>query len=192
WPVLTLAAMSVGLLLAMRLVSSLKAGVGQVVGGVKRFSLGDIYFPLVVALLWVLYVHGDERRLLLYAIPLLLLTLSDASARLVGVYYGRWRYATPEGFKSHEGSVAFFLCSFLCVHIPLLLLSDRGRAETLLIAVLLAWLATMFEAVAWGGVGNLVLALVSPPLFILYLGLSGWELVIRLAGGGGGGWRRRG
>jgi phytol kinase len=189
WPVVTLAALSVGLLLAMRLVSSLKAGVGQVVGGVRRFSLGEIYFPLVVALLWVLYVHGDEtrpeRRLLLYVIPLLLLTLSDASAALVGVYYGRWRYATPEGFKSHEGSAAFFLCSFLCVHVPLLLLSDRGRAETLLTAVLLAWLATMFEAVAWGGLDNLILPLVSHLLLILYWDLSVGELLMRLAVTGG-------
>src|SRR5262249_62058169 len=123
---------------------------------------------------------------------LFLQTFSDALAAVGAVIYGPLRSAPPDGMKTFEGSLAFFLCSFVCVHVPLLLLTDRGRAETLLIAVLLAWLATMFEAIAWGGLGNLVLALVSPPLFILYLGLSGWELVIRLAGGGGGGWRRRG
>src|SRR5207248_6187645 len=117
-----------------------------------------VYFPLAVCVLWLLYLNtGDGepvRSRIGYLVPLLLLTLSDALAALVGVAYGRFQYTTPDGFKSLEGSFAFFLCSFVCVHVPLLLLTDRGRAETLLIAVLLAWLATMFEAIAWGGLDN--------------------------------------
>jgi phytol kinase len=175
WPVLVLGVLSVALLLTLRAVSPLRAGLGQVVGGVSRFSLGEIYFPLAVAVLWLLYLYeGDDdpaRRLLGYLVPLLLLTISDALAALVGVNYGQFQYSTPDGVKSFEGSLAFFLCSFVCVHVPLLLLSDRGRAETLLIAVLLAWLATMFEAIAWGGLDNLIL----PPIAHLLLVIH-WDL----------------
>jgi phytol kinase len=175
WPVLVLCVLSVLLLVGLRTVKALKAGVGQVVNSVSRESFGDIYFPLSVSVLWLLYLYtGDgepERRLLGYLIPLLLLTLSDALAALIGVGYGRHQYSTPDGAKSFEGSLAFFLCSFMCVHVPLLLYSDRGRAETLLIALLLAWLATMFEAIAWGGLDNLILPPVAHLLLVIH-----WDL----------------
>jgi phytol kinase len=185
WPVLVLGALSVLLMLGMRLISGLKAGVGQVVGGVSRFSLGEIYFPVAVAILWLLYVYGPQepagRRLLLYLVPVLLLTISDALAALVGIAYGGHKYATSDGAKSHEGSIAFFLSAFLCVHVPLLLIGDRGRPETLLIAVLLALLATMFEAIAWSGLDNLALPLISHLLLVLYWDLSVAKLLERLA-----------
>jgi phytol kinase len=175
WPVFVLCGLSVLLLVALRRVKVLKSGVGQVVSGVSRFSLGDIYFPLAVCILWVLYLDGRDqepsRRLLGYLIPLMLLALSDALAALIGVAYGRHHYGTPDGMKSLEGSLAFFLCSFLCVHVPLLLMTDRGRPETLLIALLLAWLATMFEAIAWGGLDNLILPPVAHLLLVIHWNL---------------------
>jgi phytol kinase len=184
WPVLLLAVLSIIGLLAVRLVSSLKSSVGGVVGGVGRGSLGEIYFPLAVAILFVLFLYSDEavreRRLLLYAIPVLLLTVADAAAALIGVGYGRWRYATADGQKSAEGSLAFFICAFFIVHVPLLLYTDTGKAETLLIALLLAWLATMFEAIAWSGLDNLVLPLVSYLLLEIYLPMPVAELAKRL------------
>src|SRR5262249_35079243 len=112
---------------------------------------------------------------------ILLLTLADAVAALIGISYGRLRYATTDGTKSTEGSLAFFLCAFLCVHIPLLLFTGTGRAESLLIALLLAWLATMFEAVAWGGLDNLALPLISYLLLEIYLDMPAHELERRLA-----------
>jgi len=181
WPILVLCGTSILLLVGLRTVKVLKAGIGQVVNSVARDSFGDIYFPLAVAVLWLLYLYtGDgepERRLLGYLIPLLLLTLSDALAALVGVNYGRLQYTTPDGMKSFEGSLAFFLCSFVCVHVPLLLCSDRGRAETLLIALLLAWLATMFEAIAWGGLDNLILPPVAHLLLVIHWNLPASTLL---------------
>lgn len=181
WPVLVLCGLSVLLLVGLRTVKALKSGVGQVVNSVSRESFGDIYFPLSVSVLWLLYLYtGDgepDRRLLGYLIPLLLLTLSDALAALIGVGYGRHRYTTPDGMKSFEGSLAFFLCSFMCVHVPLLLYSDRGRAETLLIALLLAWLATMFEAIAWGGLDNLILPPIAHLLLVIHWNLPAGTLL---------------
>lgn len=184
WPVLVLTGLSVALLLSLRLVSTLRAGLGQVVSGVARFSLGEIYFPLAVATLWVLYMRNGgyppELRLLGYCVPVLLLTLSDALAALVGIAYGRLKYKTPDGTKSVEGSVAFFLCSFVCVHVPVLLMTDRGRAETLLIAMLLAWLATLFEAIAWSGLDNLILPVAAHVLLYTYWDMPVEQLLRRI------------
>ena len=183
WPVVLLLVLSVGGMVALRTVSVLRCNVGTVVSGVGRASLGEIYFPLAIAIQWHIYLIGEKEyphRVLLYCIPLLLLTLADAVAALVGVNYGRWRYPTSDGLKSTEGSFAFFLCAFLCVHVPLLLATDVGRLETLLIALLIAWLAMMFEAIAWGGLDNLVLPLVAHLLLKLYLDMKVDELESRL------------
>jgi phytol kinase len=184
WPVLTLAGTSVALLLALRLVRALKRRFGGVLGGINRVSLGEIYFPIAVAILFVLYLGGGtaapEIRLVLYCIPVLLLTVADAVAALVGIAYGRFKYPTADGSKTFEGSIAFFTSAFFCVHVPLLLYTSTGRAETLLIALLLAWLATLFESVSWNGLDNLILPLVSYLLLRLDLGMTVEELVARL------------
>src|SRR5262249_59113564 len=108
---------------------------------------------------------------------LFLQTFSDALAAVGAVIYGPLRSAPPDGMKTFEGSLAFFVCSFVCVHVPLLLLSNRGRAETLLIAVLLAWLATMFEAIAWGGLDNLILPPIAHLLLVIHWDLSAGALL---------------
>ena len=184
WPVLVLGGLSLAGMVALRTVTALAAGVGTVLSGVGRVSLGEIYFPLAVALQWHIYLFASspsEYRVLLYCIPLLLLTLADAAAALVGVNYGSQRYATSDGTKSAEGSLAFFLCAFLCVYIPLLLGSQSGHVETLLIAILLAFVAMLFEAISWAGLDNLILPLVGYLLLRIYLGLSVAELEVRLA-----------
>jgi len=184
WPVLVLAAVSVVLLLSLRLVKALKHGLGSVVVGVDRASLGEIYFPLAVAILFGLYLQTDEKdpatRVLLYCIPVLLLTLADAAAALVGIRYGQVQYATADGHKSAEGSVAFLACAFLLVHVPLLLFTQTGRAECLLIALLLALLAMAVEAIAWNGLDNLVLPLASFLLLKVYLTLDVDALLMRV------------
>jgi phytol kinase len=185
WPVLVLAGVSVAGLLLVRVVGALKRAVGGVLGGVGRSSFGELYYPLAMAALFVLYKleheTPDDRRVMLYCIPVLLLALADAAAALVGVRYGLTRYHTAEGLKSAEGSVAFFTCAFLLVHVPLLLWTDLGRVETVLVALLLAWLATLFEAVAWAGLDNLVLPLASFLLLRLYMQMSIADLLLRLA-----------
>jgi phytol kinase len=185
WPVVLLAVFSVGLLLALRGVKALKQGLGSVVGGVDRSSLGEVYFPVAVAILFGLYLHEDDPRpgvrVLLYCIPLLLLTLADAAAALVGIRYGQVQYATADGHKSAEGSVAFLACAFLLVHVPLLLWTQTGRAECLLIALLLAVLAMAVEAIAWNGLDNLVLPLASFLLLKIYLTLQVEVLLLRVA-----------
>lgn len=176
WPVLLLTVLAVAALAGTRLVAPLRKQFGTVLNGVERHSLGEVYFPVAVAALFVL---SSENRLL-YLIPLLTLTLADAVAALVGIRYGQHRFCTSEGTKSAEGSLAFFMVAFLSAHVPLLLLSSTGRAESLLIALVLGILVMLFEAVSVGGLDNLFIPLGCYALLRRYLMLEADELLFRL------------
>jgi|GEM_PF-223408 len=183
WSVTVLGGLAIAFLLSLRLVAPLARRLGKVLGSVERRSLGEVYFTVsIVTLFWLASLStapAMERRLL-FIIPMLILTLADAVAALIGVRYGQTRYTTDEGFKSAEGSLAFFMAAFFSVHIPLLLLSTTGRAETLMIAVILGLLVMVLEAIAWRGLDNLFIPLGSFLLLNAHLTMSVTELVWRL------------
>ena len=155
WPVVTLAVLAVGAMVAVRLVPALRDDLGGVLHQVERPSVGDLCFPVAICLLYLLTADSP----VLYAVPLLLLGLADPAAALIGVRHGLSPYATDEGTKSREGSVAFAFVAFLCVHVPLLVFTPVGRAESLWIAAIVAVLATIVEAVSWRGLDNLFVPL---------------------------------
>jgi phytol kinase len=180
WPLLVMAGVGIAVLVGLQVYRRL-APKGSLLAGVERkdegeFYIGPVYFPLAVLLLFWL----ARGNVLLYAIPLMVLTFADALAALVGVRYGKMKYEATRGRKSVEGSTAFFLAAFFSVHVPLLLLTDLGRAETLLIAVTFGLLLMMVEAVAWSGLDNLFVPLVGFWLLKVYLGLDAEALSWRL------------
>jgi len=184
WTVTVLGGLAIAFLLSLRLVPFLAQQLGSVLGGVKRRSLGEIYFTVsIVSLFWLALgnsgaVHTGDR--LLFVIPMLILALADAVAALIGVRYGKTRYTTAEGFKSAEGSLAFFMATFFSVHVPLLLFSSTGRVETLLIAIILGLLVMLLEAIAWRGIDNLFIPIGSFVLLRSHLSLDISGLLTRL------------
>lgn len=174
-PVVALGLIAAAALVAVRLVPTFKSRTTGVIDGVDRVSLGEVYFPLSVALLFWL----SDGYWLLFVIPILVLTFGDALAALVGISYGRVRYMTADGFKSVEGSLAFFTVTFLAVHIPLLLFSSVGRAESLLIALMIGLIVMMLEAIAWRGLDNFFIPLGTWLLLTLYLPLPPQALLLR-------------
>ena len=132
-----------------------RKGLLRSVHGVERQSSGAVYFPLAITLLYFL---GRERQIF-YIISILTLTISDSLAALAGTRYGAITYEVEEGRKSLEGSLVFFFITFLCVHLPLLLLSDLGRPESVLIALVIAILVTGFEAISLAGSDNIFVPL---------------------------------
>ena len=168
WPVLALAGLTILGLFMLSHVGAFKDGLGGVLCGVARYSRGEIYFPLGVSLVFVL-ARGDA---LLFSIPMLILTLADPAAALVGMRYGRWHYAATASAKSAEGSMAFFIVAFVSVHIPLLLWTNMNGAETLRIALLVTLLSTLVEAVARGGMDNLLVPLASCILLRAFLAMG--------------------
>lgn len=177
WPVLLLAIFAVVSLLLVRMVPALKHNIGGSLHEVKRFSLGEIYFPVAVLAVWSISIEEP----LIYSISILVLALADAMAALVGESYGKRKYTTKEGHKSWEGSFAFFSIAFLCIHVPLLLLSDIGRAESLLIALVIAGIVMILEAVSWEGLDNLFIPILVCVLLKIYMNEDAMYMLWRFA-----------
>ena len=177
WPVLVLCGLAVAAMLALRLARPLREHVGGVLHGVARESVGDLVFPVAVCGLYLLAADTP----VFYAIPLLLLGLADPAAALVGLRHGQGLFETVDGRKSREGSVAFLAVAFLCVHVPLLLATELGRLECLLVAVIVALLMSMVEAVAWRGLDNLFVPLGTYLVLVQTTTLSGPRLGLHLA-----------
>jgi phytol kinase len=173
WPVVAIGIASAAGLLLLRAVPTLRASIGEVLGGVRRDSEGEFFFLASVVVVFVL----SGRRPALYVPPVLVLALADTSAALVGVGYGRVHFPTVEGGrKSAEGSLAFLLTAFLCVHVPLLVWSATGRIESLVIAFNVALLAMMAEAIAWRGLDNFFIPFFGYALLRGYLSMPAWRL----------------
>ena len=172
WPVATLAVLAVGALLVVRHTS-----LGGVMHEVKRESAGEMYFPIAVAAVFYL----SKGVAVLYVIPVMLLTLADAVAALIGVRYGLVKFDTFDGGrKSLEGAVAFFMVAFLCTHVTLLLTAYVERVETLLIGLEIGFLVMLVELVAWRGLDNLFIPLFSFALLYNLEYLQEFELYNRL------------
>jgi phytol kinase len=175
-PVYFVCGLSVLLLVSIRVVRPMRARFSGVLNAVDRNSWGEFYFPISVAILFCL-AHGDK---LLYIIPLLVLTFADAVGALLGTEYGKYGYHGMGSAKSLEGSVAFFTVAFLAVHVPLLLLTEMGRPQTLLVAIDIALIVTLLEAVAWRGLDNILIPLGVFLLLHIYSDMSIKLLLVRV------------
>lgn len=176
-PVFVLCALSVALLLGLRYLPALRRIAGGGLHGVGRASLGDLLFPLSIALLFVL---ADGNRLLFVA-PVAVLTMADGAAALAGLRYGLSPYATAEGRKSWEGTIVFFVIAAAATLVPLLLLSDVGRTEVLLVALLVGLIGCAIEAASWYGLDNLFVPLGAYFLLRRLVGMEAAALLAELA-----------
>ncbi len=174
-PVWVLCVAAVFLLAAVRHFPVLRRKFGEALGA-DRATAGEYWFPVAIALVYDL----AGGRCVLYIVPVLILSLADGLGALVGVRYGAMRYRSGEGFKSLEGSTAFFVVAFLSTHIPVLLMTEIGRLESLLLAILIGLLVMLMEAVAWRGLDNLFVPLLAFFLLQTSLWLSAVDLAFRL------------
>lgn len=176
WPVAVVGGLAGAGLLTVRLLPDLRTGTGRVLHDVDRHSYGELYYAGAVVLLFGLS-GGDP---ILYGVPILLLGLADPVAALVGLRYGTSFYRTSEGFKTGEGSAGFFLVAFFCVHVPILLATDTGRLESLLIALIAGFLVMLLEAIAWRGLDNLFIPIGGYALLATHLAMDAGALAARL------------
>jgi len=155
WPVMVVCGLALVLLAAVSKIPSLRARLGGSLYCIGRDSYGEFYFPIAVTILFAL----SRGNRLLYSVPILVLTFADAVAAVLGSRYGTVAYEGIGGKKSLEGSVAFFTVAFFAVHVPLLLFTDLSRAQTLLVAMDIALVVMLLEAVSWRGLDNVVIPL---------------------------------
>ncbi len=122
------------------------------VNDIGRRSYGQFYYPIAIYLIFIL----SSDKPVIYFVSILVMSVSDALAALVGEKYGVIKFDVEGNLKTLEGSVAFFFVTFLCVHLPLLLMTNIGRVESILIATIIALLVTGFEAISLSGSDNII------------------------------------
>jgi phytol kinase len=144
------AALALAALLVLRSPWATK-GAGASVHSVERRSWGDLLFLLAVTVLFV-RAPGDPA---LYLLPIAVLTLSDAAAAVVGTEYGRRRFGARGRLKSMEGTVVFFVVTWMVAMTILVTATDLPRVNTVLLATVVAAFATQIEADSWQGLDNL-------------------------------------
>ncbi len=176
-PVVILAGVAISTLLILRIGRLRTEGPGKVLLGVDRSSLGDIYFPVAVAVLFIL----AKGNALLYCVPLLVLTLADAVAALIGKRWGRRKYTTAGGYKSYEGSAAFVGVAFVSVFLPLIMWMGFDWHPAALIALTVGLIVAALEAISLSGRDNLYIPFAVFVLLKLCILLPAELLWVRLA-----------
>jgi phytol kinase len=144
---------------------------------VERESLGEVYFPLAV---FILFAIGRERPIF-YLVALLTMVVADTLAAVLGQAYGKHQYLVTTQRRSLEGSAVFLLTAFLVVEIPLLLGSSIERAACVLMAAQIALLVTSFEAIGTGGSDNLLVPLATYYLLVKISGKAVENIALQLA-----------
>ena len=166
WRVIAAFALVSAWLLAVRTVPSLQRRFGCVLNA-GRLSYGELYFSLSVA--GLLLMSGSVP--VLYVVPLLVLTVADAVAAIVGRAWPRGRLGGPAGGKTMSGCCAFCLCAFVIASAGLKYLTGIGGIENLAIAGSLSLLTGYVEAISSRGIDNLAVPAVA--WLVLYSSLGG-------------------
>lgn len=173
-PVFVLSAIAIIVMLVLRRGWLAKAGIGSVLHDVQRDSFGEIYLVLAVAL--VFFRSADAS--VVFVLPVLIITLSDTASALVGTTYGRKRFTVQDGTKSLEGVVAFFVVTCLCAQSVLILMSDAGPVNIVVLSILIAAFCSLIEADSWRGLDNLFVPVGAHLLLERHLSTAPVEMVL--------------
>ncbi len=121
-----------------------------------RGQLGTVYFPIsfsiLIPLLW-------SQPALLVA-SLMPLTWGDAFAALIGQRFGARKFTVLGQTRSIEGTLAMFVFSLLAVFLTLLFFA-QPIATSLVFALVVAFIASIVEALSPFGIDNLTVPLSS-------------------------------
>ncbi len=170
---------------------TMRKSLGGGLHAVQRTSYGELLFAVSVALLfWLKDGHFVSLALhhkppvgpVLYMLPILILTLCDAASAVVGSRYGKKTFSIEEGSKSVEGVIVFAVTAWLLSLIVILLMTDIGRGEAVLLAFITAAFGALLEAASWRGLDNLFIPLGLYFLLsnLLYLGVVGLAVIAGL------------
>lgn len=135
--------------------SPIKNTYGAAVHSVKRSSWGDILLLVSVSVLFFLS-KGDP---VLYVLPLAVITISDACAAVIGTEYGRLKFGTNDRKKSVEGTVVFFVVTWIVCAIILIMTPTIPRESIISLTTIISSFSALVEASSWHGLDNLFVPL---------------------------------
>ena len=154
--VIVLAIACIILLILIKYIRFLKNQLGSPLNLVNRNTYGEIYFTLGVFSTYLL-AEGDH---FLFLLPVAILTFSDSSAALSGVFFGKRTYTTPDDTKTVLGSSVFFISSIAISIFVMVLMTDLSIEKIVLVSVILGLVLMLIEAVSWRGMDNLLIPVV--------------------------------
>ncbi|MGL4662084.1 MAG: hypothetical protein ACRCV7_00155 [Culicoidibacterales bacterium] len=136
----------------IRKLTIFRGGLYDVVHLSSRPTIGDLLFPLSVVGLWLLMSPSDVSY---YIVSILVMSLADSGASLIGKLYPYGMYKVAKSTKSLSGSFVFFVITiiiftFFKESIPL-----TGSQF-----VFLAIATTVAEAISGYGLDNMTIPLV--------------------------------
>lgn len=143
-----LAFLSLAFFYSIRRYQKMSNSFGDALYRIERKSYGEVYYTLAVALT---FTFAPDTKT--YILTIFILSFSDAIASLVGTRYGTCLFSFRNNIKSFEGSLSFFVTTFV-----LALLFTQALAFSLFLALVL----TVVELLSTKGIDNLLL-----PLFTL-------------------------
>lgn len=131
----------------------------------NKSNLGTVYFPLAFCVVIIWFWPRPD----LIVAALMPLTWGDAMASVLGQRYGHLHYRIFNHSRTVEGSVSMFVFSFISTLLALWILPlPTGFLLSVGLALLIAILATLTEAVSPWGLDNLSVPAVSSLILWLW------------------------
>ncbi|EAY29260.1 diacylglycerol/polyprenol kinase family protein [Microscilla marina] len=125
------------------------------INAVERTTRGSILYPVIVYCCYLMYLSQDQ--FIFYYIPILILTLCDPMAALVGKHFPRGKYITFGHCKTLSGSAGFFAAAVITSLCLVVGLEQMTLTKTLIITVSVAMVTTIAEALSHKGYDNLTI-----------------------------------
>ena len=161
---------------ALIILASLRFNFLRSINGIERKSHGSISYPVSVYgcyLVYNYYLHkntGAASPYIYFYLPILTLAICDPVAALVGKRFPYGRYTIGKDTKTIVGSLSFFASSFLLTLTVYSCLSHSvlNWAAILPLALLVAALAAISEALSGKGIDNITIPATVVLLLILF------------------------
>jgi len=151
WLIIAACLLAFGWMLSVRHVAFIRSRFGRVLHDADRRSHGELYFTLSIGLL--LFLATDEP--LLYIAPILILSIADAVAALVGKAFPMGRLGGPARGKTLSGCAAFFLAAFVISVAAITAFLPIPLSAAISVAFIVASVTGALEAVSTRGLDNL-------------------------------------
>lgn len=175
-PVFVLSGCSIAIMMLLRRQQWRGSPLSAVLHDVARTSRGDIFLALAIAVIFAL----SRQDLVLYILPMLIVTLADPAAAIIGINHGRRRFPVGEGAKSIEGVIAFFAVAWCAAMIVLPMMTGISWQNAVLLSILVAAFCALIEAECWNGWDNLCVPVGAYVLLSIYITADAFNLMIAI------------
>ena len=125
--------------------------IGKPLYGVRRKSLGEIFFAIAMIFTYCL-ADGNKLQ---YMLPMLILTFSDSLSALIGKKFGV-KKLNVRAEKTLAGSNTFFITTFI---ISLIMLRGFSVSTMLITSLIISLVTTLIESICVKGTDNVFIPL---------------------------------